>query len=65
MDPRLSGPRLSGLSRFRTEIIAHAYNDLHMHVVAVDKKIIVYMAAKSVVFQLKIVRLLDKAQLHS
>ena len=40
-DPRLSGSR--------TEIIARAYNDLHMRVVAVDKKIIVYMAAKSVV----------------
>ena len=38
-DPRLSGSR--------TEIIAHTYNDLC--VVAVDKKIIVYMAAKSVV----------------
>ena len=37
-DPRLSGSR--------TEIIAPAYNDLPMHVVAVDKKIIVYMAAK-------------------
>ena len=40
-DPRLSGSR--------TEIIARAYNDLRMRVVAVDKKIIVYMAAKSVV----------------
>ena len=50
MDPRLSRPRLSGS---RTEIIARAYNDLRMRVVAVDKKIItcihVYMAAKSVV----------------
>ena len=41
-----SDPRLSGS---RTEIIARAYNDLRMRVVAVDKKIIVYMAAKSVV----------------
>ena len=40
-DPRLSGSR--------TEIIARAYNDLRMRVVAVDKKIIVYMAAKTVV----------------
>ena len=40
-DPRLSGSR--------TEIIAHAYNDLRMRVVAVYKKIIVYMAAQSVV----------------
>ena len=40
-DPRLSGSR--------TEIIARAYNDLRMRVVAVDKKIIVDMAAKSVV----------------
>ena len=40
-DPRLSGSR--------TEIIACAYNDLRMRVVAVDKKIIVDMAAKSVV----------------
>ena len=39
-DPRLGS---------RTEIIARAYNDLRMRVVAVDKKIIVYMAAKSVV----------------
>ena len=39
-DPRLSGSR--------TEIIARAYNNLRMRVVAVDKKI-VYMAAKSVV----------------
>ena len=37
-DPRLSGSR--------TETIAHAYNDLRMRVVAVDKK---NMAAKSVV----------------
>ena len=37
--------------RFRTEIIARGYNDLHMRmrVVVVDKKIIVCMAAKSVV----------------
>ena len=56
-DPRLSGSR--------TEIIARAYNDLRVRVVAVDKKIIVYMAAKSVVCQLKIVRLLDKAVYHS
>ena len=42
MDPRLSGSK--------TEIIARPYNDLRMRVVAVDKKIIVYMAAKSVVF---------------
>ena len=41
VDPRLSGSR--------TEIIARAYNDLRMRVVAVDNKIIVYMAAKSVV----------------
>ena len=40
-DPRLSGSR--------TEIIARVYNDLRMRVVAVDKKIIVYMAAKTVV----------------
>ena len=40
-DPRLSGSR--------TGIIARAYNDLRMRVVAVDKKFIVYMAAKSVV----------------
>ena len=40
-DPQLSGSR--------TEIIARAYNDLRMRVIAVDKKIIVYMAAKSVV----------------
>ena len=53
-DPRLSGSR--------TEIIARAYNDLRMRVVAVDEKKIVYMAAKS---QLKIVRLLDKAVYHS
>ena len=41
VDPRLSGSR--------TEIIARAYNDLRMRVAAVDKKIIVYMTAKSVV----------------
>ena len=33
------------LSESRTEIIARAYNNLCMRVVAVDKKIIVYMAA--------------------
>ena len=38
-DPRLSGSR--------TEIIARAYSDLRMRVVAVDKKIIVYMAVLS------------------
>ena len=41
-DPRLSGSR--------TETIVRTYNDdLRIRVVAVDKKIIVYMAAKSVV----------------
>ena len=40
-DPQLSGSR--------TEIIARTYNDLRMRVVAVDKKIIVYMAARSVI----------------
>ena len=52
-DPRLSGSR--------TEIIARSYNDLRMRVVAVDKKIIVYMAAKSVVLSTR----LSTTQLHS
>ena len=46
--PDLDYPDLR-LSGSRTEIIARAYNDLRMRVVAVDKKIIVYMAANSVV----------------
>ena len=44
VDPRLSRPRLSPDPELK---LLHAYNDLRMRVVAVDKK--VYMAAKSVV----------------
>ena len=51
-DPRLSGSR--------TEIIARAYNNLRMRVVAVDKKLL-----NQLFCQLKIVRLLDKAVYHS
>ena len=62
VDPRLSGSR--------TEIIARAYNDLRMRVVAVDKKIIVYMAVKSVVLstedrQVVAWTRLSTTQLHS
>ena len=53
MDPRLFAPRLSGPSIDypdpELKLLHAPYNDLHMHVVAVDKKIIVYIAAKSVV----------------
>ena len=48
MNIEYSGPSIIRTGS-RTEIIARAYNDLRMRVVAVDEKIIVYMAAKSVV----------------
>ena len=51
-------PRLSGS---RTEIIARAYNDLRMRVVAVDKKLLYTWLLNQLFCQLKIVRLLDKA----
>ena len=56
-DPRLSGSR--------TEIIARAYNDLSMRVVAVDKKLLYTWLLDQLFCQLKIVRLLDKAVYHS
>ena len=57
VDPRLSGSR--------TEIIARAYNDLRMPVVAVDKKLLYTWLLNQLFCQLKIVRLLDKAVYHS
>ena len=62
VDPRLSRPRLSGS---RTEIIARAYNDLRMRVVAVDKKLLYTWLLNQLFCQLKIGRLLDKAVYHS
>ena len=56
---RISSPKNCTLSNYsgrsiirtlsRTKIIIWLYNDLRMLVVAVDKKILVHMAAKSVV----------------
>ena len=56
-DPRLYGSR--------TEIIARAYNDLRMRVVAVDKKLLHTLLLNQLFCQLKIIRLLDKAVYHS